>query len=327
LVQAFEDSERFHVVAYTNSQEELEEYLREERAQAGIVIPTDFSRNIKRGLASRVLVQVNGSNLMFANPVISSAQEIIQTFSAGAGQKLLEAEGQIPDAALSRVAPVRFGLRILNNPTYGYGNFMMAGLGANGLQLGIILAICTALTSIYGKLGEWQGTGSRQIVLGKLLPYLLWGIVTFAAYMMIAVQFLLLPFKGDLASLLLIGSAFVFAVTAAGLLVSAIAPNEIDAVQLPIVYIMPAFLFCGYIWPEFAMNSFSKAVSAVLPLTYAAVNMRDIMLNGYAPTLYRDAAILAAFGIILVLTTIGIFSYRRDHLRTSDQQTGTGRTV
>ncbi|MBP1765117.1 MAG: hypothetical protein H6Q65_2175 [Firmicutes bacterium] len=311
LIQAFEDSERFHVVAYATAQEDVDIYLQEETVQAAIVIPPDFARDIKKGSATQVLLIVNGTNLLYANPAVGSAQEIVQTFSAGAGQQLMEKAGQLPETALGSSAPVRFGLRILNNPTYGYANFIVGGLGANGLQLGIVLAICTTLTGIFRRLEEWQGISSWQIVLGKLLPYWGWGVVSYLAYLVIAYQFLLLPVKGSLLELLMVGSAFVFAVSSIGLFYSAIAPNEIQAIQLPVAYIMPAFLFSGYIWPDFAMNTFSKIVSSILPLTYAAVDIRDLMLTGYAPALYSDLTVLSAMGGVLLMLSIGIVSFRR----------------
>jgi len=217
---------------------------------------------------------------------------------------------------------VRFGLRVLNNPTYGYANFIIGGLGANGLQLGIVLAICTTLTGVYRREKDWRDISSGRIVIGKLLPYWLWGMVSFATYLVIAYQFLLLPVKGNLGELLLIGSAFVFAVSAIGLFFSAIAPNEVQAVQLPIAYIMPAFLFSGYIWPDFAMNTFSQLVSTILPLTYAAVNIRDLMLVGCAPDLYRGVLVLSAMGGVLLSFSVGIVAFRRRRLRCKEHHLG-----
>ncbi|MHC1745615.1 MAG: ABC transporter permease [Negativicutes bacterium] len=322
LIQAFEDSERFRIVAYTSSQEEMDFILQQETAQAAVVIPPDFSRDIKKGSATQVLLIVNGNNLLFANPAVGSAQEIVQTFSAGAGQQLMEKTGQLPSMALGSAAPVRFGLRVLNNPTYGYANFIIGGLGANGLQLGIVLAICTTLIGVYRREKDWRDISSGRIVIGKLLPYWMWGMVSFATYLVIAYQFLLLPVKGNPGELLLIGSAFVFAVSAIGLFFSAIAPNEVQAVQLPIAYIMPAFLFSGYIWPDFAMNTFSQLVSTILPLTYAAVNIRDLMLVGCAPDLYRGVLVLSAMGGVLLSFSVGIVAFRRRRLRLKEHQPG-----
>lgn len=311
LTQSFADSERYEIIAFVNTQEEMEEYLADNKARVAVVVPAKFTHDIKVGIGSQVLVAVNGSNLMYANAVITSAQEIVQTFSAGTGRNLIEALGQMPAEAMKKTVPIQFGVRILNNPTFAYSNFVLAGLGANGLQLGIMLAVCTCLTREYTRLEAWQGISSRRLVLGKLVPYWLFGIVAFVLYMAIAVNVFNIPFRGSIAELLFIGTAFVFAVVSVGIVYSAIAPNEVYAVQLPMLYIMPAFLFSGYVWPQLAMNGFSLAFSKILPLTYMADNVRDLMLNGYAPFLLRDAMVLIAFGAGLLATSMLVFSRRR----------------
>lgn len=311
LSQAFGDSERYSIVAYVQSQEELEEYLREGRAKAAVVIPPNFARDIKRGMGTEILTVVDGTNLLFANSVISSAQEIVQTFSAGVGMNLIEAIGQMPKEALNKAVPIQFGVRILNNPTFAYSHFILAGLGANGLQLGIMLAICTALNREYKRLEDWRGVSSMRLILGKLFPYWAVGVGAFVSYMLIIVHIFNLPFKGSIISLLLSGAAFVLAVVAVGSVFSAAAPNEVYAVQLPMIYIMPALLFSGYVWPHLAMNDFSLAFSKLLPLTYMAEDVRDLMLSGYAPYLFRDVSILAAFSVVLLAISTLIFSKRR----------------
>lgn len=82
---------------------------------------------------------------------------------------------------------------------------------------------------------------------------------------------------------------------ATGIFFSALARDEVTAVQLPMLYIMPAFLFSGYSWPMFAMTGFGKTFSALTPIHYAAENLRDLMLSGYAPALGSDSVILILF--------------------------------
>lgn len=314
LAQAFADSERYHVVAQVTEQEAMEQLLQNNEALVAVVIPPDFARNIKLGLASEVLVQVDAVNLLYANTVISASQEIVQTFSAGAAQKLAESLNLPPAQALKTVAPVRLGIRIINNPALSYSSFVLPGLGANGLQLGIMLAVCTVLASVYTNHEAWRGAPAAAIVVGRLLPYWLCGTLAFLAFIIVIAGFFAVPLKGSIGSLLLIGSAFSFAVVGVGGLYSAIASNELYSLQLPMLYIMPAFLFSGYSWPHMAMNEFSRAYSAILPLTYAADTIRDIMLAGYAPFLWRDSAILFGAGAALWLAALAIFAVRMKKL-------------
>lgn len=311
LIQAYADSERYLLVAEVGSQEEMEQYLQANKALAAVSIPPDFSRKIRLGLASEVLIETNAANLLFANTVITTSQEIVQTFSVGAGQKIVEALNQMPAEALRSVAPVRIALRIVNNPTLSYSNFVLPGMIANGVQLALMMVLGSVFIRLYPSLASWRGVSSARIVAGKLLPYWLCGLLAYILSIAVIVLLFHVPLKGGIISLLVIGAAFSLAVVGVGGFVSAIAPNEIMALQLPMLYIMPAFLFSGYSWPQLAMNGFSRAYSAILPLTYAADTMRDILLAGSAPQLWRDAAILAAFGAVLIAGTIAVFEWRR----------------
>ena len=315
LIQAYADSERYQVVAQVTTQEAMEESLREGEALVALSIPPKFAQNIKLGMASEILIETNATNNMFANTVISSSQEIIQTFSVAIGQKLLEAANQMPAQALRSATSVKLGVRIMNNPTTSYTNFMLSGLVANGLQIAILLVAGTLIAKEYSQLSRWQGTPSASIVVGKLLPCWLGTIGAFIAYVGVITIFFGIPFRGNPASILLLGSAFTFLVINLSFFFSAIASNEVSALQIPLLYIMPGLLFSGLSWPHLAMNDFSLAFSALMPLTYMADTLRDLLLAGYSPTLLQNLFIMFTSGSGLCLATIFIFSQRRKKFR------------
>ena len=311
LVRAIADSERYQIVSQVNTQEEMEEYLYHNEALVTVVIPPKFSQDIKLGKSSQVMITVNSANLTFSNAILSSMPEIVQTFSVGFGQKSIEGLNQMPSQALSTAAPIKIGVRVLHNPTFSYSNFMLAGMGANGLQIAIMIAICSILAREYTNITTVKNTFAPLILMGKLLPYWICGMISFAIYLAINTLFFDVSFRGDVASLLLIGTAFTFAMINVGAFYSAIAPDETAAVQLPMLYIMPAYLFSGYSWPTMAMNDFSRGFSAIMPITYAADTIRDILLAGYSPVLFKNTGILFAFGIGLFCLSSMIFSWRR----------------
>ena len=145
LINMFDDSDKYQVVAQVQSTEELESLLKNETAMVGVVIPPNFAKDIKLSLGTDVLITVNASNIMYNNVMMSSCQEIIQTFVAGTGEKILEAGNKLPTQALATVMPINIKVRIINNPVTGYNEFMLGGLGINGLQIAILLVVITAL--------------------------------------------------------------------------------------------------------------------------------------------------------------------------------------
>jgi ABC-2 type transport system permease protein len=314
VIRAFADSERFQLVEQVASQEEMETSLQENRALAAVAIPPNFQKNIKLGLSSEVSVLTNATNLMYANTVLSTIQELTQTLTAGTGQQLVEAMGQPPSQALRTAAPVRISVRITHNPTLSYNNFILPGLGANGLQIGIFLAVCTTITGLYAKVAALRGRSSVAVIAGRLLPYWLGGVLGFIGYMLVIVFIFGVPCKGSIGQMLLLGGTFSLALVAISALYSAVAPSEIMALQLPMLYFMPAFLFSGYSWPFLAMNEFSRWVSAILPLTYLGGSLRNLMLNGYAPSFMSDVLVLLLFSAVGFAAAVLIFVIRRRKL-------------
>lgn len=319
VVQAFSDSERYNVIAQVTSQEAMEEYLESNEALAAVVIPPKFYQNIKRGMGSEVLVVTNATNVIFANNILTTSNEIIMSLNVRAGQKLMQGVGLPPQEALKTATPVRMAVRLLNNPTNSYRNFIMAGIGVNALQLAIMLATCTILNSVYRDYKSWQEFSSPVIVLGKMLPYWLIAAMVYLLFVAMITICFDVPLKGDISSLMIIILAFSFAVTNIGCFFSAIAKNEILAVQMPMLYIMPAFLFSGYSWPHLAMNEFSRCFSSLLPLTYSADVIRDIMLAGYAPQLKKNAVILFLFGGVMYAITTAVLAFRRCSAKSSKE--------
>jgi len=310
LVQAFADSERYDIVGQVVTLEDMERYMRNNAAMAAVVIPPQFSRDIKLSRAATVLIEINAANLMFANNVLSSCQEIVQTFSAAAAQKLLEGINQPPDQALRTAAPVRISVRITDNPTVAYSNFILPGLSINGLQIAIYLVSCTLLTTEYAALLRRE-LPVWAIIFGKLAPCWLLAVLSYLLSIGLLVACFGVPFRGSPAHLLLVGGAFSFAITAFGLFISSLTPNVLFVIPNAALYIMSSFLCSGYSWPLFAMNDFGRSYAALLPITYAAATVRDIMLAAHAPGMLRNTLILLGFGGICCLLAMAFFALRR----------------
>lgn len=311
LLMAFADSERFEIVGVVDTEEAMEKYLQNEQALVAIGVPADFAANIKKGLGTEVLLSVNAENLMYPNSAINFAREILTTYNIGLGKKLVEAIGQVPNQAIYTVQPIATRMRILYNPTDSYSPFMLPGLATNGLQIGIILAICLAIVREYKQQILWQKYSTLCIVAGKLAAY--WVCAVFAAVLACGmyIYFYAVPFHGEWGSLLLIYGAFTFAVTSLGLLFSAAATSEIIPFHpIEFLYFMPAFLYSGYSWPHIAKNSFTYLYSYILPMNYAVDTIRDLLLIGYSADLWQNVVILGTGGVSVFIATVGVCRYR-----------------
>jgi ABC-2 type transport system permease protein len=318
LIQAFSDSERYQIVGQVNSQEELDEYIRNKKAVAALTIPYHLSRDIKQSKAVNLSIEVNSPNIMYANSVLSTYPEITGLASVGVAVKQMEGLNQPPAQAVRSAAPVRINVRITDNPTASYTNFVLPGFTINGWMIAMYLVTSTLLTAEYFDLAR-RNLPTWAIITSKLLPCWLLSVVSFILSFTLLVAYFHIPLRGSVLHLLSVAGAFAFAVNAFGLFVSSITPNIILVIVNFAVYIMSAFLCCGYSWPVIAFNDFANIYSAILPITYCAVTIREIMLSAASPNMVKNILVLVAFGIGCCLAAKSILSLRYKKINANAQ--------
>ena len=260
LARMFDDSERFDVVAEFSTEEDLRNAVDSGRVKIAIEIPKHFSRDIRQGIGSEVLIVVNSANNMFSNPAISSSQEIVRTFSAMLGK-----------------SQIRLGTRILGNPVNGYSSFMLSGLILNGAQIGLMISFAAFFFD------ESRSNGRIRDLPWKILPYWIFSLTGFMIAIWISTKLFAIPMHGSWIDIAKIGGGFLYFVIGVLSLFSILSPQREMCLQAPMIYIMPGLLFSGLSFPRFDMNSFGAIFSTILPMTYAGESIRDAMLMGSSP--------------------------------------------
>ena len=140
------------------------------------------------------------------------------------------------------------------------------------------------------------------LMLGKLTPYLIIGMLM-ALFLFEIMQWLFhVPIAGDFMGLMLATFLYVFCLLSLGLLISTKAQNQIQALQMTMIFILPSVFFSGFIFPRETMPWIFYAIGAALPATYYIELERAIVLRG---------ANLADFWFNIVLLAgmgVGLFS-------------------
>jgi ABC-2 type transport system permease protein len=97
---------------------------------------------------------------------------------------------------------------------------------------------------------------------------------------------------------------------AIGLLVSAFAQSEFQAVQFMPAFILPQMLLCGLIWPRAEMAGWLEKISNVLPMTYAVDALVQVSRHTeLTATMWRDVTVV--IGCIVVALLLGAATLRR----------------
>lgn len=310
IIQAYNDSDKFEIVAQTASLDVLTEELAGEKAVAGLYIPKDLSYAMKQGRSVNLMLAINSANNMFGNAALTAAAEINKTLSTGIAVKLLEAKNLLPAEALNTVYPVRLGIRILNNPTTGYSSFMLAGLTMNGLQIAIMLVLCPLIAREYQEHNDETGISSAVIILVKMLWTVFLAVLSFGLSLFFLHVVFAVPAKGGIAIFSIV-AAFSLAVAGIMTVFASLSSDEVMSIETPLLYIMPGLLYSGLSWPDFYMNDWAMAIAKIFPLWHAGDTVRDLLLAGYAPDLVRQVWQLSAMGAISYGLGAGIFAWRR----------------
>lgn len=293
LVQSFEASGYFTVVARPAGPGAARELFARGRAILVLVIPPGFAADLGQGVPVEVQALLDGSDANTATIAQAYAEATAQAFSQ---RVLLRGE--------RLTLPLTAESRVWFNEELASRNMIVPGLVA--VIMMIIAALLTSLTIAR----EWErGTMEQlaatpvtrlEVVLGKLLPYLAIGFFDTVLSSALGVWIFDVPFRGfaplfaGLSLLFLVGSLGL------GIFISAAARSQVLATQVAmVVTFLPAFLLSGFMYAIEVMPKPLQLVTMLVPARYFLVVTRGIFLKGVgAEVLAPQAAVMLLYAVV-----------------------------
>jgi ABC-2 type transport system permease protein len=149
-----------------------------------------------------------------------------------------------------------------------------------------------------------------EIMLGKIVPYVLVGFVQASLIVGAGVLVFGVPIVGSLALLAALSTLFIATNLSIGYTFSTVAQNQLQAMQMSMMFFLPNILLSGFMFPFAGMPVWAQWVGEALPLTHFIRIVRAIMLKGSTfADLQYDALALA--GLMLIAMTIAVTRFRR----------------
>src|SRR6202521_3453510 len=297
FLDRFVNTETFRMVGEVQNVEELASEIRKGRAYVGMQIPPHFTRDLRAGHPAQVQILIDGSNSTTALQALNTALGVALTQSVEA---LMRESGR-------HTVPIEIRPQILYNPTMRSPNFYIPGVIGIVLQIGTTFATAMAVVRerekgtleqlLVSPLSRWG------LMLGKLVPYLCIGM-TMSILLFAIMRFLFqVPIAGNVVSMMFATFVYVFALLSLGLLVATKAENQMQALQMSMVFMLPSVFFSGFVFPRETMPWIFYALGALLPATYFIDLARAIILRGahffeYWPHL-----------LILIIMSIVLFAF------------------
>ena len=288
------------IVGTAASAAELEALLRAGEISIGVVIPADFDRRLVDRDRHAAQLLVDGSD-----PTI-----------LGVANQLVHMPFDIAPAAGGAARPV-VAVRPYYNPERRTPVNIVPGL------IGIILMMTmTLFTSVAivrererGNLELLINTPvtSVELMIGKIVPYILIGLIQLAIILVAGRLLFDVPVRGSVVHLYLAASVFIAANLALGLLISTAARTQFQAMQMTVFMLMPSILLSGFMFPFDGMPVFAQYLGEILPTTHFIRLTRGIMLREASILeLIHEVYALAIFAVAAMTLAALRFSKRLD---------------
>lgn len=284
-----------------NTPQEIEALLRAGKISIGIFIPPDFDRRVidDRRVAAHLMVDaVDPAVLGVANQLKNMPLSFDSTV--------------VPPARAST-----FEVRPYFNPERRSAVFVIPGL--IGIILTLTMMLFTAVSIVrereHGNLELLINTpvSTGQLMIGKVVPYIVIGLVQLALIIAVGRFLFKVPILGSILDLYLAAAVFIAANLALGLFVSTVVKTQFQAIQITFFVLLPSILLSGFVFPFDGMPRVVQYIGEVLPTTHFIRLTRGIMLRD-APLadMVQELLALALFTVVAMTAATLRFSKRLD---------------
>ena len=307
FIAQFENSGYFPVVARVDRLSDVDKYIVRGEASLALTIPPEFGKKIVKGEQVKVEAIVDGSESNAASVGLSYAGAIVAGYSQNA---LLESFSRRGFGALKPIT-VTPEIRVWYNPDLKSRNYILPGL------LGMILTQATVLLTALAIVKEKErGTLEQlivtpiktwQIIIGKLAPFTIIGIIDIALALAGVTLVLGIPVHGSIVLLVVLSLLFICTTLGLGLFVSTISGTQQQAMMTTVFFVvLPMNFLSGFIFPIENMPVAIQWLSYLLPLRYFFEIIRGIFLRGAGMTeLWPQVLALFIFGAgVLALSSL-----------------------
>ncbi len=309
-LEYFTATNEFEINYDVLNEEEILLLLDAEKVTAGIFIPEDFGRNLDLNQPTDVQFYVNGSDPAAAQSANLKLETIAQVATQYILTEQLTQAGSAIGFSITEL-PVTTYTKTLYNPDGSGKIYLIPGLTAIVLQVQALLLTALAIVR-----EREQGTmeqlivtpiKSWELVLGKIIPYLVVGIFNTIATLLISVYIFGIVIQGSFWLLVLLTIPFIVGSLGLGVLISNVSRTQMQAMYLAVgIVLIPAIILSGLIYSRESMPALTYYFSEILPVTHYLVIIRGIMVKGVGvnfllPSIYKELALGLAYFIASVL--------------------------
>lgn len=294
LIADVQASQVLDIVKRVKTPEELETLLQKGHIAVGLYIPPDFGRRLQQDDRPAAQLLVDGSDPL----ILATARRLTEmtTHYAAAPQ---------PD-----IPSPLFAVRNYYNPERRSAVYIVPAL--IGVILTMTMVLFTAVAIVRererGNLELLINTPVKnvELMVGKIIPYVIIGLVQVTLILLLGVFLFRLPINGGVTHIYYAALLFIAANLTMGLVISTWAKTQFQAMQMTFFFFLPSILLSGFMFPFDGMPKAAQYIAEFLPLTHFVRLIRGIMLRGASifELLPEARALLIFMGVALMLAVL-----------------------
>jgi ABC-2 type transport system permease protein len=303
ILAALQNTKYFKVTKVARDEHEFDQLLASGAVLFGIEVPAGFERAVRRGDRPTLLVAADATDPVASGAALGALNQLVQT--------ALRHDRLIPE---NTAPPFEIRSHARYNPAASTQLNIVPGLLGTILTLTMLIFTALSVTRERER-GTMESLlampiSPLEIMLGKIAPYVLIGFFQAVLIVVASIVLFNVPIIGDLTLLALLTTLFIAANLSIGYTFSTLAQNQLQAVQMAMMFFLPNMLMSGFLFPFAGMPVWAQWIAEFMPLTHYVRIVRAIMLKGATlPDLQIEA--LALVGLTLMAMVIAVTRFRR----------------
>ena len=287
LIQDLYDTPELKIVSVETNAEDIPQLMLEKHFFGALVIPENYSKEININKSTSIELIIDNTNRSVGGTVSKAVQTVI----------------------INQNSNFNLSTRMLYNPTGGYIDFFLASLIMHSTQIAIVFAIAPTLCNAECKIKNAElNFSKRLIIITKLLIlFSMIEIGVISICLSIGIRFFDMICRGSFIEIMILNSSFIICMVAFAICVGVLIDEEYKTLLTPLAYIMPSIMFANVTWPRHSMDDFSLILSYIMPIGYAADDLRNLLIKGIAVDLQFHVTILLFMAsLFFTIAVIGV---------------------
>lgn len=298
------------LISHVNNIKAIEDQLLKGNIKAAVILSPSFERGLYAMRGAGVQILVDGTEPQSGGFAVDKIALRSDEFISKLLVKQFAAQGM----NIENLLPIDVRTQTWYNPNLKASVDIIPGLLSIVLALpGMSVALTLAREREHGTLEQLMASpvGKSELLLGKMIPYILSGLINIPLTTAIALYWFGVPFNGNFGLFVLLSSIFFFANLSMGVLIGVFIHSQAAALALSLLLVLfPGFFLTGIFFPIAAMPPIVRMEALALPGTHYAIITRASFVTG------AGIDVLWLYGLALLLmgiafTGIAAYSFKK----------------